>query len=277
MPDLSPLITPIMSDHTNETVTIETAGEQGQTVTVQSNSQEITEPKTEEISTTIPQEEVKIDTENNVNTIEQTNTQEKIECQNTGCNDNSSCMIDHKVVCPCPNNPLIQGEPVIEKIECDRCHKILNSKEEIPAHNQKEHIGAPCKFCGNREIIMKKTNEYIDKCYLSKPPQIPYKEELALILDVDEDTISNWANKRIGETDSLEHPEFFGAYKKVNTVQKLFLLKRTTGRFNPTGAIFQLKANHGMIETEKKILAGDKDAEPITIKVVEDKPITHDE
>jgi len=46
-------------------------------------------------------------------------------------------------------------------------------------------------------------------------------------------------------------------------------MKRILGRYNPTGAISLLRWHHGMIETQKQILAGEK-AEPLEIRIVED-------
>lgn len=251
---------------------------QEEVVTEQNNPQEQPQVKPDEISPGSPQEEVKIDTENNANIIEE---------KKLWIGD--SCPIDwciHKIAWAKENGETIpevlpEIKVTIEKIECDRCHKILNSKEELPGHNLEFHNGRPCKFCENKEVILKTTNDYFTKCYTSKPQQIPFLEELALILDVDEDTIKLWADKMMrtdGQEDRREHPEFFGLWCKLKTTQKLFLSKRILGRYNPTGAISLLKWHHGMMETEKRILAGSKEqGEEITIRVVEEKPIVTNE
>ena len=103
---------------------------------------------------------------------------------------------------------------------------------------------------------------------------IPFIEELAMILDRDDETIQLWAEK---EKDGvLEHPELHESIKQLMNIQKLRLKQRTLGRYNPTGAIFQLKANHGMIETEKKIVSGDGNT-PLLIELVPERPKPEDE
>lgn len=106
---------------------------------------------------------------------------------------------------------------------------------------------------------LSKTFEYLQRCIDKK--DIPYVEELAIeILGVDDDTLVEWAK---------EHPEFSAAIKELKTLQKLRLQKGSTiGKYNPSSAIFQLKANHGMIETEKRILSGDQ-AQPLRV-IIED-------
>ena len=87
----------------------------------------------------------------------------------------------------------------------------------------------------------KYTNDLDEYTKLSK---IPYLEEFASNLGVDEDTITNWGKK---------HEEFFGAIKRLKTKQKFQLQKLgLSSKINSTMAIFQLKVNHGFIETEKK-------------------------
>lgn len=84
---------------------------------------------------------------------------------------------------------------------------------------------------------VEKAEEYIKYCRENK--EIPYIEELAdEWLDCDEDTIANWS----------VHKEFFGAIKRIKMRQKMMLMKGEGAM-----KIFQLKANHGMIETEKRI------------------------
>ncbi len=151
-------------------------------------------------------------------------------------------------------------------------------KEELstsnPQKEDKPKVGRPCEYCQNKEKIDKITKEYLESARSKKGTRegfVPYQQELADMLDVDNDTIWNWATKK-NDKDSLEHEEFFGLIKKLNNFKELMLLKRTMGRYNPTGAIFQLKTKHGYIETEKQVLAGDKN-EPLTIEVIEERKI----
>jgi hypothetical protein len=85
--------------------------------------------------------------------------------------------------------------------------------------------------------------------------EIPYIEELSLILDVDEDTITNWCKDK-------DNKDFFGTIKRIKTLQKTRLQRRAMTREAAAGAIFQLKVNHGMIETNRQELSG-KDGKPI--------------
>ena len=187
-------------------------------------------------------------------------------------------------------NPQNQNKEAVkvEKIACktNHCTKKFDTEEEFSKHVKEVHVGAgrPCTYCLGKSIIQTAADNYLKKCYESKPQQIPFIEELALILNVDEDTILLWAKRKLKnaetgeETNELEHPDFFGVYNKLKTLQKLFLSKRILGRYNPTGAISLLKWHHGLIETTKQIQAGDKD-NPLEykIKIVEEKPQPSDD
>jgi hypothetical protein len=136
-----------------------------------------------------------------------------------------------------------------------------NSKEEKP----KDLGGRPCLYCQNKDKYQKIADEYIAWSLVEQKDKrrIPYTEELALKLGHHRESIMNWANNE------AEHPQFFDTIKILQTIQALRLQQRTLGRYNPTGAIFLLKANHNFMESEKKILAGDR-TEPLTIEIVEE-------
>ena len=87
----------------------------------------------------------------------------------------------------------------------------------------------------NKEVL----NEISNPDYY-KPP---YLEELALDLDIDDETIIEW---------SKIHPNFSATIKRIKSLQKVRLLNSTMNKNSNVGAIFQLKCNHGMIETEKR-------------------------
>lgn len=88
----------------------------------------------------------------------------------------------------------------------------------------------------NKEKLAKAW-EYYEKT------EFPFIEELAKNLVVTGTTIVDWSNK---------HDEFKEVYDLIVQSQRLALLKATLGKkFNVAGAIFQLKANHGMIETSR--------------------------
>lgn len=82
----------------------------------------------------------------------------------------------------------------------------------------------------------------------------------AKYIGVNEDTLVEWEKV---------YPAFSAAIKAIMENQQDELITRgLSGKYNPTMSIFLLKANHGMIETEKRILAGDKN-EPLTIELIE--------
>lgn len=84
---------------------------------------------------------------------------------------------------------------------------------------------------------------------------VPYIEELAERLDVVEKTVYNWTKK---------YPEFNEVVEALKNKQKLMLRKLGLSKEVATAmAIFELKANHGMVETERKEITG-KDGAPIT-------------
>ena len=80
---------------------------------------------------------------------------------------------------------------------------------------------------------------YYQKC--KSKGEMPYIEDVALELDVDEDTIGNWAKK---------HKPFFGTVKKIKMLQKRQLENGgLANKVNVSMSIFLLKAVHGLKET----------------------------
>lgn len=188
---------------------------------------------------------------------------------------------------PQETQPIETTPPVVQS---ESSSDAVTQQEEKPQRDEKGQFiqgnqesvgvdsGRPCKFCENKEKYMQLTKDYFDKCFKASESGkaiVPYEEELALILKVNPDTLVEWSKKK-NDKGELEHPEFSATRLEIKTLQKLLLLKRTLGRFNPTGAIFQLKVNHGAIETEKKIVAGDSN-EPLSITIIEEKKLPEDE
>lgn len=121
-------------------------------------------------------------------------------------------------------------------------------------------VGRPSKY--NEEIVPK-LKEYIGS-KINDQKSFPSLEEFAGIIGVNTDTIQEWKNV---------HEEFSVAIKDLFDLQKNRLMSNGLRQeFNPTMSIFLLKANHGMIETEKRILAGDKD-EPIRYQNLDDSEL----
>lgn len=130
------------------------------------------------------------------------------------------------------------------------------------------NAGKPCFFCRDREHYLKKINLYslwtLGK--LDKKPHMPYFQMLCDedYLDISYDTFLDWTNEK--DQHAIEnHAELIQIRKKLMRRQEGYLLQRTLSSA-ATGAIFQLKANHGYIETEKRILAGDPE-KPVNQKL----------
>ncbi|MDO8468696.1 MAG: hypothetical protein Q7S29_02975 [Candidatus Peribacter sp.] len=108
-------------------------------------------------------------------------------------------------------------------------------------------VGRPTKY--SPEMLLK-TGKYQEEC--EKTGAIPFIEELALRLNVNDDTVVEWC----------KHKEFSATVKRLKTLQKLHLKKDALERkIHPTMAIFLLKANH---ETDE----GSRSHEPIQINLV---------
>lgn len=85
--------------------------------------------------------------------------------------------------------------------------------------------------------------------------KIPFLEEVAIKIGVSEKTIGRWS-----EADE----EFCLAIEDITLYQKMALKNLGLGKNTTQMAIFLLKANHGLIETEKIQHEGSKE-EPISI------------
>lgn len=126
-----------------------------------------------------------------------------------------------------------------------------NNDKNRKIKTKKRHRGRPTKY---KYSFTKEVEKYYQECLLRNT--MPFLEDLALLFKVDEDTITNWKKK---------YKDFFGAIARINILQKKYLKKITIGNYN--GAIFLLKANHGMVETQHLQLTGKEGEEPITLVV----------
>lgn len=107
-------------------------------------------------------------------------------------------------------------------------------------------MGRPTKY---KKEFCKEVDKYIETCSVEQM-EIATREGFAIYLGFLADKITFWCKK---------HKEFRKAVKKIDDIQKKGLIN--LGLFggkevNGSMAIFLLKANHGMIETEKKMLVG---------------------
>ena len=127
-------------------------------------------------------------------------------------------------------------------------------------------MGRPTDYDKNIDYVQK-ANEYLQTCGREQT-KLPKVEEFCEYIGIDDDTAVEWCKK-------YKSSNFSAAIKRIKTVQKGELID--DGLFggkevNPGMAIFLLKANHGMIETEKKVIAGDNKS-PFEVRIVEDKPL----
>jgi len=119
---------------------------------------------------------------------------------------------------------------------------------------QKHAGGRPTKYNPSFIQIAK---AYIDRCG-REATELPTIEGLSLELDVDDERIGEYAK---------EYPEFHATIKELKAKQKLQLMNDGLyggKEVNSTMAIFLLKANHGLIETNRTELTGEN-GQPITI------------
>lgn len=106
---------------------------------------------------------------------------------------------------------------------------------------------------------------------------VTFLEDLAVnVLDVDEDTITNWAKYATDKQWMAKQTpaqrklvrSFSELIKKVKTNQKYFLKVKGLADKGNAMAIFLLKANHGLVETSRHELSG-PDGKPIEYKPIE--------
>ena len=111
--------------------------------------------------------------------------------------------------------------------------------------------GRPTEYT---EDLPDKLRAYTKDC-LSKH-QVPWLEEFCFKNEVSERTSRDWCKA---------HDEMLEAHDYLMTVQKMILKQLSISKgSNAAGPIFLLKANHGMIETDRIQHAGD-DVEPLTL------------
>jgi hypothetical protein len=91
---------------------------------------------------------------------------------------------------------------------------------------------------------------------------IPFVQEFAYNIGVHKDTVYEWCKKYKGFSDAI---------KGIESKQELGLLKGSlVNKLNTTSAIFQLKCNHGYVETEKKKVDITSDGEKLNAGIFVD-------
>ena len=98
--------------------------------------------------------------------------------------------------------------------------------------------------------MIKKVGEYLSTCSREQT-KLPKRIDVALLLGVDDETLIEWGKK---------HPEFSATLKRVDAMQMSQLIDDGiygTGQVSAAMCIFLLKANHGLIETDRLRLEGE--------------------
>lgn len=114
-------------------------------------------------------------------------------------------------------------------------------------------IGRPTKW---RDGFVQQALDYCDTT------AIPFVQELAYNLGVSKETVYQWVKTK---------PAFSDAIKRIESKQELGLLKGSlVNELNTTSAIFQLKCNHGYVETEKKKVDITSDGEKLNAGIFVD-------
>ena len=127
-------------------------------------------------------------------------------------------------------------------------------------------MGRPTKL---NERMIEKAEAYIEA------EDVPFIEGLALELDVDVETMRDWTVR----SDDL-NKRFLRTWNKLRAKQKKFLQKGglTDKDVKSNMAIFLLKANHGMIETERRELeVSGADGRPMVVQVMNPKSLDEPE
>ena len=125
-------------------------------------------------------------------------------------------------------------------------------------------FGRPTKYSPE---LQEKADKYANRFQTDNdnpsPMDIPFIEEVALLLDIDESTVWAWSRAKYPQNHEdeelrgkLKYPDFSKTIKRVNDLQKVGLKRLTFDRDAKIGAIFQLKCNHSMVETSRQELTG---------------------
>jgi hypothetical protein len=139
--------------------------------------------------------------------------------------------------------------------------------------------GRPTKYTPE---VIQKIDEYLETVGKGQM-KLPTRFGFAEYIGVNEDTLVEWEHAVIPPTEEqmrdskfdirehyrthLKYPEYSAAIKRIDSFQKEQLMDDGLyggKEVNASMAIFLLKANHGLVETEKRIIAGDKE-EPLII------------
>lgn len=111
----------------------------------------------------------------------------------------------------------------------------------------KNKRGRPTKYDPR---FIDEVDSYLQTCG-KEQTKLPTKEEFAQIIGVDDETLIEWRKK---------YERFSAAIKKIESAQKIQLINDGIyggKEVNATMCIFLLKANHGLVETDKHVFESD--------------------
>jgi len=128
-----------------------------------------------------------------------------------------------------------QEQPQIQELSTENPQ--LPTEQTINDTSIDPSIDSLCDYCMHKEKYQTLINDYLSKikARTGEKVDIPFIEEVALLLDVDEDVFLSWL-------EDVTHTELIASIKKIKLLQKVRLLKRVVGRFNPEGPIYLLEA-----------------------------------
>lgn len=124
-------------------------------------------------------------------------------------------------------------------------------------------VGRPTKYTPE---IIEEISTYLREYETGEINNLPTRYKFAQRIGVNDDTLVEWENKTDKEG-NLVYPDFSAAIKRIDKAQKQQLMDHGMyggKEVNSTMAIFLLKANHGLIETNRQELTG-KDGEKLVI------------
>lgn len=111
---------------------------------------------------------------------------------------------------------------------------------KIPIESEKHPGGRPSEW---KDEYVALAFDYLTNFDTKYNDAFPMISGLADEIGVEPDTLNNWAK---------DHPEFFGALRRIRTKQKRVVQNKTAfGSMNTTMGIRVLAANHGMAEKQE--------------------------
>ena len=111
------------------------------------------------------------------------------------------------------------------------------------AYSKIKKDGTPAIISGQPKKVgiddfIRRTNDYLAECEKNK--HIPLYQELALLLNIDPDTLTRYAKT----------PRYREVLKRVDKLTEVGLINKGLNENKPVFSMFLLKAKHGYIESQ---------------------------